>query len=115
MTYIVHKQDVNPFQIHWVENQPMPGEVIIRKMLEGTHGMLIEVQIAKGTCPPAHVHEHDSLIYLIKGKVKVKVGDQEGIIEAGDAVLHPAGIEHSAEALEDSLWIEVKAPPEETW
>jgi quercetin dioxygenase-like cupin family protein len=115
MKNIVHRKDVEEFQVTKVEGLPLPGEVRARKMLYGNYGLLIEVFVSKGIRTPLHTHAHDSFLYIIKGRVKVKVGNEENIVEAGDAVLHPAGVEHISEALEDSVWIEVKAPPEETW
>lgn len=112
---VVHRDKVPEFVIGSVEGLPMPGAVRARKLSQGAHGLMIEVHVAKGTRTPRHTHTHDSFLYIISGQVRATVGDEVGIVTSGDAVLHPAGVEHISEALEDSVWIEVKAPAEETW
>lgn len=43
------------------------------------------------------------------------IGGKEFIAEAGDAWIHPRGVPHFSEALEDCIQVEVKSPPRKTW
>jgi quercetin dioxygenase-like cupin family protein len=62
-----------------------------------------------------HRHEHESLLYVLQGRLRATVGSAVHELGPGDAILHPAGVEHGVEALDRSTWIEVKAPPQEAW
>jgi|GEM_PF-697284 len=66
----------------------------------------------KGTRDTAHVHpDHDSIAFLRKGRVRMRVGPDVFIVEEGDAYFHPMGALHQHEALEDATRIEVKIFP----
>ena len=66
----------------------------------------------KGATDTAHVHpDHHSMVYQKQGKVRMRIGDETFIVEAGDSYFHPMGIVHQHEALEDSIRIETKIFP----
>ena len=71
---------------------------------------LIEVRFAAGTRSPLHVHGHESVIYVVKGSLKVTVGDESHVLGPGDACRNPAGVSHSVEALDESTFVEIKSP-----
>jgi len=108
-------QEVPSFSIEHVEGQRINGTVVAKKLLHGRNALLVEVTIRRGTVTPVHRHLHESYLYVVSGRVKATVGDEVYVAGPGDAVLHPAGIDHISEALEDAVWIEVKVPAEETW
>ena len=59
---------------------------------------------------PLHSHAHESVAYVVKGKVKSTVGSDQFIMGPGDVCRHPKGVLHGLEAIEDSLVVEVKSP-----
>lgn len=105
----VQRQDINS-----VEGLPMHG-VSIKLLLSGEKALLIESHLKKGAVTPDHLHRHESLCYIVSGRVRAKIGEKVKELGPGDAFLHPIGVSHAGEALEDTVWIEVKAPPEKTW
>ena len=50
---------------------------------------------------PLHTHTHESIAYVVKGKVKSTVGAEEFIMGPGDVGRHPAGVLHALEAIEE--------------
>jgi quercetin dioxygenase-like cupin family protein len=104
-----------PFVIQTVEGLPIKGEVHVKKLLHGRNALLIEVRIRGGTVTPAHQHAHESYLYVVQGRVRATIGSDVYDLGPGDAVLHPASVDHISEALEDAVWIEIKTPAEETW
>ena len=42
-----------------------------------------------------HVHEQDELIYLLEGRLRVKLGDDLNEAEAGAVVFIPRGVQHT--------------------
>jgi len=66
----------------------------------------------KGALDTAHQHpDHHSVVYQKQGRTRMRIGDKIHIIEAGDSYLHPMGVVHQHEALEDSVRIETKIFP----
>jgi quercetin dioxygenase-like cupin family protein len=57
-----------------------------------------------------HVHNHESLAYVVKGKVKMTVGNEEYVLGPGDVCRHPKGVPHGVEAVEASVVVEIKSP-----
>lgn len=75
-----------------------------------TSGLLYEVRYPAGVSSPEHSHDHDSIIYLLSGRLRATVNGREVFVGPGETVIHPLGIRHSVEALLDSHWLEFKAP-----
>ena len=66
----------------------------------------------KGAIDTAHQHpDHHSVVYQKQGRVRMRIGEQTFIIEPGDTYIHPMGVVHQHEALEDSVRIETKIYP----
>ena len=98
-----------------LEGHPLPVPATIHELLEGDNALLVELHAPAGYDAPAHAHDHESLVYILAGRVRATVGDEVCELGVGDAVRHAAGVPHHVEALTDARWIEVKAPPVATW
>jgi quercetin dioxygenase-like cupin family protein len=93
-----------------------PGKLTVKPLLVGQDMLLLEAFKAKGMVDPIHQHDdHESVAYLLKGRMRLVIGGQEFIAEAGDSWIHPRGVPHFSEALEDCIQIEVKSPARKTW
>jgi len=55
----------------------------------------VETVAAPGEGPPLHLHEQDELIYLLEGRLRVKLGDDLNEAEAGAVVFIPRGVQHT--------------------
>ena len=92
------------------------GLVAIKPMVVGDEAVLIEVTQIAGTRVPEHNHpDHESVIYLVKGRMTLWINGLQSAVKTGDAWIHPRGVPHSSEALEDCTFVEVKTPPRKTW
>ena len=73
-------------------------EVIFRvPAAAGADGMtLIESLAPEGDSPPLHVHAtEDELFHVLEGTMRVRLGDDELVLEAGESVLAPQGVPHT--------------------
>src|SRR6516162_3979647 len=51
---------------------------------------LVEISAAKGSMPPLHVHRRDDeTFYVLDGEIRLFVGDDELLLDAGRAALAP--------------------------
>ena len=91
-------------------------DVTVKPLLVGDEGVLLEIVQAKGTLVPRHQHDdHESLIYLVRGRMRLVIDGVESLVGPGDAWIHPRGVPHHSEALEECVTVEVKTPPKKTW
>jgi quercetin dioxygenase-like cupin family protein len=79
--------------------QSGPGRDLIFKVTgEDTNGALdvFTVEVAPMSGPPLHVHHvHDEAIHVLKGRYKVRVGDETFYCEEGGFAYLPAGLPHA--------------------
>lgn len=55
-----------------------------------------------------HAHQYEQIMYVVRGKLRVEVGDEVSEIGPGQAFLAPANVKHQVTALEDSEVISCK-------
>ena len=103
--------DVNAISVKAIEGEPVyGGDLMVKPMLKGDEMTILEIHYTPGVGAPLHVHSHESIVYVVRGKVKTMVGDETHVLSPGDVCRHPAGVPHSVEALEDTVMVEIKAP-----
>ena len=60
---------------------------------------------AAGTGAKRHKHPEEQVINVLSGKMRIRVGGEERILWAGDAVLIPPNTEHEAWTVESEVEI----------
>ena len=93
-----------------IEGKPMHGQLVLKPLLKGEQMTMLELHYQPGTKAPLHTHTHESLIYVVSGRVKTWIGDDVYVLGPGDVARHPVGVLHTVEALVESTVIEVKSP-----
>jgi quercetin dioxygenase-like cupin family protein len=91
---------------------------IDRRVIVGDRMMLAHVYLAKGSIVPRHSHENEQLTYILEGALKFWIGEdgnEEIIVRAGEVLVIPSNVPHKAEALEDTLDVDVFNPPRQDW
>jgi quercetin dioxygenase-like cupin family protein len=111
----MHGADAPVIEMRTLEGSPLPIPLEIRELLWGDKAVLVEMSAPAGFKAQPHAHEHESLVYVLSGRIRATVGEETHELGPGDAVLHPVGFSHQIEALVDTHWIEIKAPPSATW
>ena len=103
--------DVQAVAVGAVEGKPtFGGDLIVKPLIKGDEMTFLEIHYTAGVGAPLHTHTHESVAYVVKGKVKSTVGTEEFIMGPGDVCRHPKGVAHSLQAMEDSVVVEIKAP-----
>jgi quercetin dioxygenase-like cupin family protein len=88
---------------------------ISRQMIFGESAMLARIVLSRGAIVPRHSHVNEQITWIISGALKLIFDDGERILRDGEVLLIPANVPHAAEALEDTVDIDVFAPPREDW
>ena len=89
-----------------------------RKLITGDSLMLSHVFLKKGCIVPKHQHHNEQFSYIIDGALRFWIGDdsaQEVVVRTGEVLHIPSGVWHKAEALEDTLDMDVFSPPRQDW
>ena len=106
-----------PVTIGFKELAALPKEritdKITRRVLSGEQGMIVWWSIKKGAHAEAHKHPHEQLVWMLKGKMDFRIGRERRVMQAGDVVVIPGGVEHEGLFPEDTEVVDVFAPPRE--
>ena len=88
-----------------------PG--IDAQLFPGEQLMVMRVLFEKGASDAAHSHPHEQMSLILQGEVEFTIGEEQKTLKAGDVVLIPGNVTHSAKALVDSELIDVFTPVRE--
>jgi quercetin dioxygenase-like cupin family protein len=89
-----------------------------RRLICGERMMLAHVYLKKGCIVPAHSHENEQLTYVLDGALRFWLGEDgrdEVVVHGGEVLVIPPNLRHKAEALEDTLDVDVFSPPRQDW
>lgn len=86
-----------------------------RKLIYGDRAMLAQIFIAKDGVVPTHHHESEQLSYAVQGALKFELEGKEIVLRAGQVLVIPSNVPHSAVALEDFLGFDVFSPIRVDW
>src|SRR5271155_4523221 len=86
-----------------------------RQFLVGQNIMLARVLLKKGCVVPEHSHHNEQLAYVLDGALKFWIGGREIVVRAGEVLCIPPHMPHRAEALEDTVDLDVFNPPRADW
>ncbi len=93
-------------------------DTISRRLVTSERMMMAQVFLQKGAVVPKHHHENEQLTYILEGALRFWIGEdgsREVVLRAGQVLVLPANVPHKAEALEDTLDLDVFCPPRQDW
>ena len=105
--------------LNWdtVPVEPVTAQ-ISRQVVTGQNEMMARVLLKKGAIVPTHSHVSEQITYILEGALRLwlgRSGEQEVTVRAGEILTIPSNVPHRAEALEDTLDIDVFSPPRQDW
>ena len=102
--------------------EDMPKEkvtdVLDRRLITGENIMLTHVYLKKGAIVQQHNHHNEQITYILKGGLRFWIGEDESEVidvRAGEVLHIPSFVKHKAEALEDTVDVDVFSPPRQDW
>ena len=91
---------------------------IERRFVHGDRAMVAQVFLKKGAVVQTHTHESEQITYILEGALRLWLGangEQEVTVNAGEILTIPSNVPHRAEALADTLDVDVFSPPRQDW
>ena len=103
-----------------VSEQPVEelNPLISRSLITGERTMLAHVYLKKGAVVPMHSHDNEQITYVLEGALKFRIGNggpDELVVRTGEVLHLPSNVPHEAEALEDTIDVDVFTPPRQDW
>jgi len=94
------------------------SDLLERRLVTSERMMLAHVYLEKGCVVPRHSHENEQITYILEGALRFWIGEngeEEVIVRAGEVLVIPSNVPHKAEALEDTLDVDIFSPPRQDW
>lgn len=91
------------------------NDKLSRQMISGENATISQLLLKKGAAVPRHSHMNEQYSWIISGALKFVFDDREILVGAGEILLIPANVAHSAVALEDTVDVDIFAPRREDW
>ncbi|HEY1264378.1 MAG TPA: cupin domain-containing protein, partial [Terriglobales bacterium] len=70
--------------------------------------------LAAGALDPQSPHREDELYYVVRGRARMKAGNQDQNVTAGSVIFVAAGVEHRFHTIEEELMVLVFFAPAES-
>lgn len=86
-----------------------------RHFVVGESVMIARVLLKKGSVVPRHSHHNEQVTYILEGALKFDIDGKEIVVRAGEVLCIPPHMPHQAEALEDTVDLDIFNPPREDW
>ena len=105
-------------KLHSWEKMPREhlNDKLDRRIITGDRMMITHVYLKKGCVVPRHQHENEQITYILEGALRFTLDGGEKVdVRAGEVLCIPSNVWHSAEALEDTLDVDVFDPPRQDW
>lgn len=87
----------------------------IKTLCYGQATLMTEFLLQKDAILPEHAHPQEQTGYLVKGKIRLYIGNESRELVPGDSWCIAGDVPHKAEILEDSVAIEVFSPVREDY
>jgi quercetin dioxygenase-like cupin family protein len=86
-----------------------------RQFVVGQEIMVARVLLKKGCIVPEHSHHNEQLTYILDGALKFWIDGKEIVVHSGEVLCIPAHMPHKAQAIEDTVDLDVFTPPRADW
>jgi quercetin dioxygenase-like cupin family protein len=108
---------MKPVVYRWTDlPQDHPIDLIDRRRIMADRMMVAEVFLHKGFQVPTHHHDNEQISIALSGRTlfitnEGSPDEERHTLEAGQVIVLPSNLPHRAEALEDSLLLDLFCPP----
>lgn len=104
--------------VNWDKlEKTIPRKGVQRSVVSGEKVMVVMNEIQPEAPPNLHSHPSEQILYIIKGKAEVGIGEQKWIMGPGDVVVIPSNVPHVLKVLgnEPVLNLDVFSPIREEY
>ncbi len=99
-------------------NNIKPEEITatyLRKVAIGDNISVARVEVKEGSITQPHTHKNEEVIIVLEGGWRFKLPSGDVTIGPNQMLWIPPGVEHSSEALEDTVALDICTPSRSDW
>lgn len=93
-------------------------ELLERRRVIGEKAMISHITLRRGFAVPTHAHENEQFSAVLSGRLRFDIGAEgsarQVTIGPGEVIHLPSNLPHAAEALEDTVVLDIFSPPSQT-
>jgi quercetin dioxygenase-like cupin family protein len=86
-----------------------------RQMITGENLMIARVLLKKGVIVPEHSHQNEQVTYILEGTLRFWIDGKVIDVHAGEVLCIPPHMPHKAQAMVDTVDLDVFYPPRQDW
>jgi quercetin dioxygenase-like cupin family protein len=102
--------------VRWNDVRTETLNPLLERQFLSTGGItLARFFLRRGVVVPEHSHPNEQLAYVLEGALKFTIEGREIIVRAGEVLCIPPQVPHAAEALEDTIDLDVFVPARADW
>jgi len=113
------KQSVKKVELKYIPWNAVELEdlnpLLQRQFVVGQEMMLARVLLKKGCIVPEHSHHNEQITYVLEGALKFWIDGKVIVVNSGEVLTIPPHMPHKAEALADTVDLDVFSPPRIDW
>jgi quercetin dioxygenase-like cupin family protein len=108
--------ETKPALFRWSDIPPEQlNPLFTRQFVTGEHAMLAHLKLLKGCLVPLHHHHNEQISMCVSGSMEFVLDGESITVHAGEVLVIPPNVPHSALALEDFVGLDIFSPPREDW
>jgi quercetin dioxygenase-like cupin family protein len=86
-----------------------------RMVVSGEKVMVAQLWLFKDCLVPLHHHKSEQISMVLQGALKFELEGREVMVRAGEVLVIPSNVPHSALAMEDTIGIDAFSPIRHDW
>jgi quercetin dioxygenase-like cupin family protein len=103
------------YQWNDVETEQL-NPLLSRQFVTGTQSMFARIVLLQGCVVPRHSHPNEQITFVTQGALRFDFDDgTSSTVHAGEVLVIPGNLPHSATALEDTIDFDIFTPPRQDW
>jgi Uncharacterized conserved protein, contains double-stranded beta-helix domain len=112
----MENQMERPSYVKWkdIELEQL-NPLIGRQFVVGKDVMVARVFLKKGANVPLHHHHNEQITYILEGALEFLIEGERIVVHAGEVLCIPPNVPHEANALEDTVDLDIFNPPRQDW
>jgi quercetin dioxygenase-like cupin family protein len=113
---LMESQVEKPGYVKWddIEVEQL-SSLIGRQFVVGKDVMVARVLLKKGANVPRHQHHNEQITYILEGALEFLIAGERIVVKAGEVLCIPPNMPHEANALEDTVDLDIFNPPRQDW
>lgn len=105
-----------PKRYTWTEvTEEKMSPLLTRRVVHGESTSVARIELRKGAFVPEHAHANEQISAVEHGVLEFQFGAEKVVLRAGEFLVIPPNVPHSAMALEDCIAVDVFSPRREDW